>query len=117
MAHRIASRTGLRQERSKFSTERRGAGDYTNKRVALPPFVLGQTIDVTIEEIGHNGDGIAHEQGFTIFVPNTEIGDKVKAKVWRIQHTVVFTKRIEKAKLAPGKGEQKRVPKLARSRR
>jgi predicted RNA-binding protein with TRAM domain len=116
MAHNIPSRTGLRQERSKFSGNKRRAGDYTSKRVSLPPFVRGQQIEVTVEEIGHRGHGIAHDRGFTILVPNTSIGEKVKARVWRVQRTLVFTTRLEKARLAPGRGEQKRVPKLARSR-
>lgn len=116
MVHKLQNK-GLRQERSKFSTERRMPGDYTSKRVPLPPFVRGQTIDVTIEEIGHNGDGLAYQDGFTIFVPNTVLREKVKAKVWRVQHTVVFTKRVETAKLAPGKGEQHRVSRIGRTKK
>lgn len=116
MVHNIPARTGLRQERSKFSEDRSRPRAFTAKRVRVPPFVRGQTIDIIIEEIGHNGDGIAHEQGFTVLVPNTQIGERVKAKVWRVQRTLIFTKRVEKGRLAPGKGEQLRVPRAARSK-
>ncbi len=116
MTHNIPRKTGLRQERSKFSTERRMPGDYTAKRVPLPPFVRGQTVKVTIEEIGHNGDGIAHQDGFTIFVPNSAIGETVTARVWRVQRTIIFTKRTEKARMTPGRGERVRVPRMSRTK-
>ena len=108
--------SGLRRERSKFSSEKRRSSDYTSKRVRAPPYVKDQTISVTIEELGHNGDGITHQDGFTIFVPNTRIGEKVKAKVWRVQRTIIFANRTEKAKLSPGRGEQKRVGRISRSK-
>lgn len=117
MVHNIPRGTGLRQERSKFSGEKRRRDAYTSKRVLLPPFVCGQTIDVTIEEIGHNGDGIAHDLGFTILVPNTSIGQRVKAKIWRVQRSLVFAKRVEKGLLAPGRGEQKRIGRAGRAKK
>ncbi len=117
MVHNIPRSTGLRQERSKFSGEKRGGGNYTDKRVRIAPFVRGQTIEVTITAIGHNGDGLAYEDGFTVFVPNSSLGEKLKAKVFRVQHTVVFTQRVDKARLSPGRGEQKRVSRVGRMKR
>ena len=117
MAHGVLQKKGLRQERSKFSTNKRRKDDYTSKRSVMPPFVRGQTITVTIEEIGHNGDGIAHQDGFTIFVPNSNIGEKVKAKVWRLTRTIVFTKRAESTRLSPGRGEQKRTSRLGKTKK
>ena len=37
----------------------------------------------TIEDMGKDGEGIGHVDGFTLFVKNTVIGDRVRAKVMK----------------------------------
>ena len=51
---------------------------------AKPPVEVGQELDVTIEGISRRGDGIARIQGFLVFVPRTNTGDKVKIKITRV---------------------------------
>jgi 23S rRNA (uridine2552-2'-O)-methyltransferase len=41
----------------------------------------GDIIDVTIDAMGRDGDGIAHVGGFVIFVKDSKVGTKVKIKV------------------------------------
>ena len=38
---------------------------------------------VTIEDIGANGEGIGKYQGYTLFIKNTAVGDKVLVKVMK----------------------------------
>jgi predicted RNA-binding protein with TRAM domain len=45
------------------------------------PVKENQEIEVTINDIGSRGDGIAKLQGYMIFVPNSKIGDHLKVRV------------------------------------
>jgi predicted RNA-binding protein with TRAM domain len=40
-----------------------------------------QEIEITINDIGSRGDGIAKLQGYMIFVPNSKIGDHLKVRI------------------------------------
>ncbi|MEM2025433.1 MAG: TRAM domain-containing protein [Desulfurococcaceae archaeon] len=54
-------------------------------RSSMPkPVVVGQEYDVEITEISRRGDGLARIQGFVIFVPGTNKGDKVKVRITRM---------------------------------
>ena len=44
--------------------------------------------DVTIEAIAAKGDGIAKKEGFVIFVPGTQVGDKVRIRVTKVMRKV-----------------------------
>ena len=54
------------------------------------PINVGETYDVTIEDVGREGDGIARIEGFVVFVPNTNKGDSVKIRVTKISRRVAF---------------------------
>ncbi|RLF13281.1 MAG: deoxyribonuclease [Thermoprotei archaeon] len=57
-------------------------GDFKPR---LPkPVVLGQEYDVDISEVSRRGDGLARIQGFVIFVPGTQKGDKVRIRITKI---------------------------------
>jgi predicted RNA-binding protein with TRAM domain len=45
------------------------------------PVKENQELEVTINDIGSRGDGIAKMQGFLIFVPNSKIGEHVKVRI------------------------------------
>jgi predicted RNA-binding protein with TRAM domain len=45
------------------------------------PVKENQEIEVTINDIGSRGDGIAKLQGYMIFVPNSKIGDHLKVRI------------------------------------
>ena len=40
-------------------------------------------LTVTIEDMGHDGEGIGKVDGYTVFVKDTVIGDKVQAKIMK----------------------------------
>ncbi len=48
------------------------------------PVKVGEVREVRIEAIGNKGDGIAKVNGFVIFVPGTELNDKVKIKITKV---------------------------------
>ncbi len=54
------------------------------------PVSVGEELDVEIESVGEKGDGIAKKQGFVIFVPGVQKGDKVKIKVNKVLKKMAF---------------------------
>ena len=50
----------------------------------VAPVKVGESYDVSIDDIAKEGDGIARVEGFVIFVPQTKVGDKVKITVNKV---------------------------------
>ena len=40
-----------------------------------------QELEVAIDDIGSQGDGIAKLQGFLVFVPTSKIGERVSVRI------------------------------------
>jgi len=51
------------------------------------PVEEGKEYEVNIDAQGSKGDGIAHYEGFVIFVPNAKVGDKVKVRITALRRT------------------------------
>jgi len=64
--------------------------EYRERRGFSSPIDVGKTYDVTIEDVGKEGDGIARIEGFVIFVPNTKKGDSVRIRVTKVLRRVGF---------------------------
>ena len=41
-------------------------------------------LTVKIEDMGHDGEGIGKADGYTLFVKDTVIGDKVEARIMKM---------------------------------
>lgn len=78
-----------------------------NKKFQKPiPVREGETYEVTIENIGEKGDGIAKVDGYVIIVPKTQKGEMVKVKVTAVRGKVSFGEVIEKLGQSPVKEEK-----------
>ena len=55
------------------------------KRRLTAPVRAGDRVQVTVEDIGSEGDGVAKVSGFTLFVPDTEAGDTVTVEVTEVK--------------------------------
>ena len=56
-----------------------------------PPVEEGDTVDVEIESIGDQGDGIARvDRGYVLIVPDTEVAERVTVEVTDVTPTVAF---------------------------
>jgi len=64
----------------------------------MAPVNVGDELDVEIESVGEKGDGIAKKEGFVIFVPGTQKGDKVRIKVTKVFRKVGFGEIVGAAK-------------------
>lgn len=59
------------------------------------PVAVGETYEVSIENIAKEGDGIARVEGFVIFVPDTKVGDNVTIKVNKVLRKFAFAEKVE----------------------
>lgn len=51
------------------------------------PVEEGKIYEVTIDAQGAKGDGIAHIEGFVVFIPGAKVGEKVKIKITSVKRT------------------------------
>ena len=68
----------------------------------------GQHLELTIENISHQGEGVAKYQGYTVFVPFGAPGDLVKAQV--ISAKKDYARAIIKGILQPGQRVEPKCP-------
>lgn len=61
-----------------------------------PPVSEGELIEVEIESIGNEGDGIAKvDDGYVIFVPKTSEGDTVLIRIKTVKENVAFATAVK----------------------
>lgn len=51
-------------------------------------------IKLTIDDLGNEGEGIGHIDGFSFFIKNTAVGDHVTAKVMKVKKNMGFAKLV-----------------------
>lgn len=68
----------------------------SNEFGVSPPVEEGETYDVTIEDIGKEGDGVAKIENFVVFVPDTKVDDEVKIKINKVLQTMAFGEVVER---------------------
>jgi len=59
------------------------------------PVRAGEELTVEIVDIGDEGDGIARVEGFTLFVPGAEVGERRAVRVTEVQPRYGFTQPVE----------------------
>ncbi len=72
-------------------------------RNRFAPVREGDEFEATIEALGEKGDGIARKDGFVVFVPGVQQGDKVRIRVTKVLKKVGFGEVAGKA--AEGQSE------------
>lgn len=86
--YRIAVLPPLNQpESSRVS----GGPQNYSQRSEGPPVEVGETVDVEIEDMGDQGDGLARiGPGYVIFVPETRVGDQVTIEIKEARENFAF---------------------------
>ncbi|RDI71689.1 23S rRNA (uridine(2552)-2'-O)-methyltransferase [Halopelagius longus] len=59
------------------------------------PVATGDEVEVTIDDVGSEGDGVAKVDGYTLFVPETEAGDEVRVRVTDLKPNFGFAEVLE----------------------
>lgn len=60
----------------------------------MAPVKENEEIEVTIDDIGSKGDGIAKIEGFLIFVPRVKIGERVKVRIMSVGEKFAVAEKI-----------------------
>jgi len=58
------------------------------------PVEEGKEYEVIIDAKGAKGDGIAHVEGFVVFVAGGLVGEKVKVKITAVKRTFAIGEKI-----------------------
>lgn len=88
-------------EQTSSSTADEGSTEPTSRRSesrgeSQPPVEKGETLEVEIEDVGDQGDGIARiGPGYIVFVPDTEIGDRVRIEITQARDNFAFAEVLE----------------------
>jgi predicted RNA-binding protein with TRAM domain len=53
-----------------------------------------QELEVAIDDIGSQGDGIAKLQGFLVFVPRSKIGERVSVRIVSVGGKFAVSERV-----------------------
>ncbi|WP_226035421.1 23S rRNA (uracil(1939)-C(5))-methyltransferase RlmD [Aquibacillus saliphilus] len=60
-----------------------------------PPVQKNETIELTFEDLTHEGDGVGKVNGYPLFVPYALPGEKAKVKVIKVKKNFAFGKLLE----------------------
>lgn len=61
-----------------------------------PPVERGEHREFEIEDTGDKGDGIARVgPGYVVFVPDTEVGDRVTVEITQVRENFAFAEVVE----------------------
>ncbi len=75
------SLTGKQRREILITPRKRSPRNAKSKRKGDCPVDLGKEYEVEISEMSPNGEGIAKVKGFTVFVGNVKLGDRVNVKI------------------------------------
>jgi len=59
------------------------------------PVKVGDEVEITIEAVGSKGDGIGKIEGFVVFIPNCNVGEKVKVRITDVRGKSAIGERVE----------------------
>ncbi len=69
-----------------------------DKKFQVPkPVSVGDVVDVSIESVGGQGDGIAKVESFIIFVKDAKKGEKCRVKITDVKRTFAVGEKVGKA--------------------
>lgn len=74
------------------------------------PVRVGDELDVTIEAVGEKGDGVAKKDGFVLFVPGVQQGDRVRIRVTKVLRKVGFAEKVGDAGESQDDGDEPQMP-------
>jgi len=91
--------------------EKEGREKVERKKFETPkPVAVGDEVDVTVESVGGQGDGIAKVSGFVVFVKGAKKGERVKIKITDVKRTYAVGEKAGEAAPAEEKEEPEEEP-------
>jgi 23S rRNA (uridine2552-2'-O)-methyltransferase len=65
------------------------------KGLNTAPVEAGDRLEVTVEELGDEGDGIAYVEGYSLFVPDAAVGESLTVEVDEAKPRFGFAERVD----------------------
>ena len=65
------------------------------KGLNTAPVEAGDRLEVTIEELGDEGDGIAYVEGYSLFVPDAAVGETLTVAIDEAKPRFGFAERVD----------------------
>lgn len=94
--YRVAVLSQAATDGSEGGSAGAASGDEDPRTESQPPVETGETLDVEIEDVGDQGDGIARiGPGYIVFVPETEVGDRVRIEITQARDNFAFAEVLE----------------------
>ncbi len=59
------------------------------------PIRVGEELTVEVTDLGEEGDGVAAVEGFTVFVPGADPGDRVDVRIDAVKPRYAFAERLD----------------------
>lgn len=59
------------------------------------PVRPGEELEVTVVDVGSEGDGVARIDGFTVFVPDADVGETVRVRITDVKPRFAFSEPVE----------------------
>lgn len=59
------------------------------------PVEAGEEYVVDVEDIGEEGDGVAHVDDFVVLVPDAQMGDRVRVAIERVEEGFAVAELLE----------------------
>jgi predicted RNA-binding protein with TRAM domain len=83
-----------RMQRDTYAGTKPRADSGSQRRTHVTSLTKGEEFDVTISEMGHNGDGICKIDNYTVFVRNTVLNEKVRIRLVKVKDTIAWADRL-----------------------
>lgn len=84
------------------------------KKFDIPkPVSVGENVDVTVESVGGQGDGIAKINGFVIFVKGATKGENCKIKITEVKRTYALGEKVGAAEAKPAEDAEEKPEETA----
>lgn len=64
--------------------------------MAASPVEVGDEVEVSITARNPKGEGIAHFEGFTIFIPGARVGERTRVKIIKVRKTYAIGEKLTK---------------------
>ncbi len=66
----------------------------------------GQIVEVRIEDMSHEGQGIGRADGLVVFVPGTVVGDLARAQLTKVKKNYAFSRLVEIVEYSEARDEE-----------
>ena len=80
-------------------TKRPSRAKRQRKYQSLPswkaPVDVGEKLEVLIDDIGSRGDGISRVDGFLVFVPQAQVGERLQVKITKVGPKFAIAEKLQ----------------------